>query len=269
MSPARPPERLPGRVSTVQALSDALRTRILDGDLPGGSRLPEHELTSTYGVARHSVRAALRGLAAAGLVQIEPNRGARVARLDDADVAGLYTLRGILEAGAADIALARGGGRLPASVHAAAQAFAALCCAREEPAWSRVVVAHNAVHTAIVDAARVPRVQRSHAELSAELQLFLVQSRPHVTLRRLAADHVGLIVDLEREGTSALREHIRLSTDTLLGRPTAPSPAEPRAQHPGAREGTGPPARAAADHACHSASVGYDRVRPGSKSPTG
>jgi DNA-binding GntR family transcriptional regulator len=215
---ARAPLRLPGRVSTVGALTEALRTRILDGDLPGGSRLPEQELTNMYGVARHSVRAALRELAVAGLVRIEPNRGASVARLDDGDVEGLYALRGILEVGAAEIAMERGGGRLPASVHAAAQAFAAICCARDEPAWSRVVVAHNAVHTAIVDAAGVPRVQQAHAELSAELQLFLVQSRPHFTLRRLAADHVGLIVDLERQGTSALREHLRLSTEALLGR---------------------------------------------------
>ncbi len=219
---AQPDPRLPGRVSTVAALVEALRTRILDGALPGGTRLPEAELTATYGVARHSVRAALRDLAALGLVRIEPNRGASVSRLDDEDVLGLYTLRGILEVGAAQIALQRGGGRLPATVHAAASSFAALCCAREEPAWSQVVVAHNEVHAAIVAAAGVPRVRQAHADLSAELQLFLVQSRPHYTLRRLAADHVGLIVDLEREGPSALAEHIRLSTDALLTEADAP-----------------------------------------------
>jgi DNA-binding GntR family transcriptional regulator len=213
-SPARP--LLPGRVSTVAALVEALRTRILDGELPGGTRLPEHELTTTYGVARHSVRAALRDLAALGLVRIEPNRGASVARLGAEDLQGLYALREILEVGAARIALEQGNGRLPAAVHTVAQSFAALCCSRQEPAWSRVVVAHNAVHAAIVAAAGVPRVQQAHADLSAELQLFLVQSRPHYTLRRLAADHVGLVVDLERHGPGALAEHIRLSTDALL-----------------------------------------------------
>jgi DNA-binding GntR family transcriptional regulator len=168
------------------------------------------------------VRAALRELAAMGLVRIEPNRGASVARLDADDVLGLYALRGILEVGAAEIALERGGGRLPPAVHAAASSFAALCCSREEPAWSRVVVAHNEVHAAIVAAAGIPRVQQAHADLSAELQLFLVQSRPHYTLRRLAADHVGLVVDLERDGPSALAEHIRLSTDALLHDEGAP-----------------------------------------------
>lgn len=225
-SSARP--SLPGRVSTVSALAAALRTRILDGELIGGSRLRESDLTAEYGVARHSVRAALRELAGAGLVLIEPNRGASVPRLDADDVLGLYALRGILEVRAAEIALERGEGRLPAPVHAAAQAFAALCCSRDPPAWSRVVVAHNAVHAAIVAAAGIPRVAQAHAGLSAELQLFLVQSRPHFTLRRLAADHVGLIVGLERQGPSALVEHLRLSTEALLTPPGGvPSPGVP------------------------------------------
>jgi DNA-binding GntR family transcriptional regulator len=213
-----------GRVSTVGALVAALRTRILDGELPGGTRLREQELTAAYGVARHSVRAALRDLAAAGLVTVEPNRGASVTLLEPADVEGLYVLRGILEVGAARIALERGRGRLPGAVHEAAQAFATLCCAREEPAWSAVVVAHNALHEAIVAASGVPRLITAHAALSAELQLFLVQGRPHYTLRRLAADHVGLVVALEQDGPQALEEHIKLSTEALLGAPVAARP---------------------------------------------
>jgi DNA-binding GntR family transcriptional regulator len=70
------------RVSTVDALAAALRARIFEGDLAAGERLPERELTERYGVARHSVRAALRSLAAEGLVTIEPHRGASVASLD-------------------------------------------------------------------------------------------------------------------------------------------------------------------------------------------
>lgn len=204
------------RISTVGALAAALRMRILDGELPGGSRLREQELTAAYGVARHSVRAALRELGAEGLVTLEPHRGAHVTLLSSADVEGLYVLRGILEVGAARIALEKGAGRLPATVHAAAQAFAGVCCGREEPAWSAVVVAHNALHESIVAASGVPRLVAAHSALSAELQLFLVQGRPHHPLRRLAADHVGLVVALEQEGPEALDEHIRQSTEVLL-----------------------------------------------------
>ena len=70
------------RVSTVDAIAAALRTRILDGELGAGERLRELELAEAYGVARHSLRSALRALAAEGLVAIEPNRGARVAGLE-------------------------------------------------------------------------------------------------------------------------------------------------------------------------------------------
>ena len=75
---AHPPPRLDGG----RASPAALRTRILDGELAAGERLRELELADAYGVARHSLRAALRALAAEGLVTIEPNRGARVASLD-------------------------------------------------------------------------------------------------------------------------------------------------------------------------------------------
>lgn len=223
-----PDRALPlGLVSTVGALAEALRTRILDGELPGGTRLREQELTAVYGVARHSVRAALRDLAASGLVTLEPNRGASVTLLEPEDVSGLYVLRGILEVGAARMALKRGHGRLPHTVHEAAQRFATLCCAREEPAWSTVVVAHNALHEAVVAASGVPRLITAHAALSAELQLFLVQGRPHYTLRRLATDHVGLVVALEQDGPTALEDHIGLSTEALLGARSAASAAVP------------------------------------------
>jgi DNA-binding GntR family transcriptional regulator len=52
-------------VSTVDALAAALRRELLDGARPGGARLPERELCEDYGVARHTLRAALRARRAA------------------------------------------------------------------------------------------------------------------------------------------------------------------------------------------------------------
>jgi len=66
-------EGLP-RLSTVDALTAALRRRILDDDLRPGTPLREEELRREYGVARHSLRSAFRALKAEGLVEIEPNR---------------------------------------------------------------------------------------------------------------------------------------------------------------------------------------------------
>ncbi len=142
------------RVSTVDAVAASLRTRILDGDLSPGERLREIELTEGYGVARHSLRAALRQLQAEGLVVIEPNRGARVAELTDLDA--LFELRTALEVEAARLALERNGGRMPKPVHDAVRLMDAVC-AQPDPPWSAVVEAHAAVHRAIVAAARSPQ----------------------------------------------------------------------------------------------------------------
>jgi DNA-binding GntR family transcriptional regulator len=195
------------RVSTVDAIAAALRTRILDGDLAAGERLRELELADAYGVARHSLRAALRDLAAEGLVTIEPNRGARVARLTAADVGALFELRAALELEAARLALERHDGRLPKAVHDAVRMMAAVC-EQPEPPWSAVVDAHDRVHGALVAAARSPRIERAYAALAGEMRLFVIQLKPSWSLDRMTEHHERLLADLERDGPAALRAHL-------------------------------------------------------------
>ena len=64
----------PGRRSA----AERLRQAILAGDMAPGQRLIEEELAEMFGVTRASVRGALFDLAAEGLVERIPNRGARV-----------------------------------------------------------------------------------------------------------------------------------------------------------------------------------------------
>jgi len=195
------------RVSTVDAIAAALRKRILDGDLGAGERLRELELAEAYGVARHSLRAALRTLAAEGLVAIEPNRGATVARLTAADVTALFELRAALEIEAARLALERHDGRLPKSVHDAVRLMAAVC-QQPDPPWSAVVEAHDAVHHALVAAAASPRILRAYEALAGELRLFVIQLKPSWSLARMADHHERLLADLERHGPEPLRAHL-------------------------------------------------------------
>jgi DNA-binding GntR family transcriptional regulator len=202
------------RPSTVDLLAADLRREILDGALPAGARLRERELCEGYGVARHSLRAALRALAAEGLVRIEPHRGARVARLTPDEVRALYELRAALELEAAHLALERNGGRLPEPVHAALAALQH-ACSGPDPAWSAVNEAHAGLHGAIVAAAHSPRIEAAHAALSGEMRLFLLQLQPHLPADRLAAEHAALVAGLERDGPEVLREHLRVAAETL------------------------------------------------------
>lgn len=208
-------ERRLARLSTVDALTEALRRRILDDDLRPGTALREEQLSREYGVARHSLRSALRALQAEGLVQIEPNRGARVASLGPEDVRGLADLRTALEVEGARLALQRGGGRLPRQVHESADHLASVC-RRRRPSWGAVAEAHEAFHHAIVRAAESPRLEAVHRQAGAELRLFVLQLPPAWTFERIASDHLELVRRLESEGAEALRPHIAESTDALI-----------------------------------------------------
>ena len=208
------PERTP--LTTVDALTQALRGRILDGELGPGTPLREEAIAAEYEVARHSLRSALRTLQGDGLVQIQPNRGARVTTLSAEDVRGLSELRTALEVEAARMALRRGDGVLPRKVHTAAGRLAALC-RRRRPSWPAVAEAHENLHHEIVLAAGSPRLAAVHAQAGAELRIFVLQLPGSWTFERMAADHLDLIAGLERSGAEVLRPHIAESTAALLG----------------------------------------------------
>lgn len=212
--------------STVQALAQALRGRILDRELGPSTRLREAELAARYDVARHTVRAALRVLEADGLVRIQPNRGALVVDLSTDDIRDLHALRVVLEGGAARIALERGDGRLPPWLHGAAAELVALCRRDPAPPWPEAVAAHAALHGRLVAASASPRLVRAYASLLAELQLVLVGVQPRVPLHVLADDHATLMGDLEARGPVVIEEHIARST-TLWPAARPPYPGAP------------------------------------------
>lgn len=207
--------RAPGGFA-VEQLTAALRTRILDGDPAPGARLVERELVEAHGVARHTLRAALRALAAEGLVEIVPNRGARVAEIGRDQLVGLFELRTALEVEACHLALQRDPERLRAAVREAAGDLRAVCQS-PDPGWSDVVDAHAHVHTALVDSADSPRLAAAYGALHGEMRLFLMAMRPAWTLERMADHHDALADDLVTGGETALRAHLEDGRRSVLG----------------------------------------------------
>ena len=100
-------------------------------------------------------------------------------------------------------------------MHEAAEVLAR-ACRRARPRWSTVSRAHADLHTAIVRAARSPRIEAVHDRLTAQTRLFLLHVRPHYTFARLADGALELLADLERDGPDALRDHLR--TSAAIGR---------------------------------------------------
>src|SRR5580765_3046241 len=75
-----------------------LRDYIVEGNIPDGGRVPERQLCTMFGISRTPLREALKVLAAEGLVDLMPNRGARVRILSEQDINDLFDLMAGLEA---------------------------------------------------------------------------------------------------------------------------------------------------------------------------
>lgn len=87
-------------------VADQLRTAILEGRMKPGEWLRQEKLAQELNVSQMPVREALKELAAEGLIEHVPYRGARVVEFDVADVTDLYEHRAFLEGRAAEFAAA-------------------------------------------------------------------------------------------------------------------------------------------------------------------
>jgi DNA-binding GntR family transcriptional regulator len=96
--------------SLVDRVHGILRARIVQGDLACGTRLRQAALAEELGISRTPLREALRLLAAEGLVELQPQRGAMVADLSPHDMEAAWEARLAVEPGAARLAGRRRGG---------------------------------------------------------------------------------------------------------------------------------------------------------------
>jgi DNA-binding GntR family transcriptional regulator len=97
-------QRADGRYQTVlehvslpEAVTRALRLRILNNELVAGSRLVEANLATEFGVSRGTIRDAMRTLQAEGLIEIVPRRYSIVTRMSAADAEDVCYARYVLE----------------------------------------------------------------------------------------------------------------------------------------------------------------------------
>jgi DNA-binding GntR family transcriptional regulator len=81
------------RSTTAQQVADGLSERILTGAFAPGDRLRESAIATQLGVARNTIREAVRILERGGLVRYEVNRGAVVISPTPANVDALSQAR--------------------------------------------------------------------------------------------------------------------------------------------------------------------------------
>jgi DNA-binding GntR family transcriptional regulator len=192
-------------VAASEALAVTLRDRILSGEIAPGTRLPELDLASQYGLARPTVREALQRLVHQGVLQRQPNHSAWVPELTPEAVADIFFARIPLEVYTVRTLIERG-----IEVPAAREAVARLQALADDAHWSEVVDADFAFHQALVTATASPRLSRLHASLEGEIRLCIAQLRPawH-TPSALAEEHRQVLEGILAGSVSAAEERMR------------------------------------------------------------
>src|ERR1700734_3131206 len=95
---ALPAPEPPARPAAARDLVHSVLHRgIVTGAIPGGTRLVQARIAAQFGGSTGPVRAALRELAAGGVVRFGAERGAVVHELGRAELADLFEIRKLLE----------------------------------------------------------------------------------------------------------------------------------------------------------------------------
>jgi DNA-binding GntR family transcriptional regulator len=146
-----------------------VRDAIVEGRLAPGSRIPERDLCEQLGVSRTPLREALKVLAAEGLVELLPNRGARVRTFTADDVRYYFELMAGLEAAAGRLACKRITAAEIAAIEELHYDMYGHYIRRELPAYFRL---NQAIHMSIMAGARNPVLAEQYQALAARMRQF-------------------------------------------------------------------------------------------------
>ena len=200
-----------------------LRDQILTGQLVHGERLAEEDIAENLGISRTPVREALRRLAAEGLVEVAPNRGASVARWESDDLLEIFDLRSILEAHATQRATARVTPELIATLEGICTQMEADYARSKGPQTLQALAEGNrGFHRCIMEAAGAPRLAgmiESLTHVPVVMQTF-TQYSDHALERSL--HHHREIIDAMKASdaewaSSVMRAHILAARFEVLG----------------------------------------------------
>jgi DNA-binding GntR family transcriptional regulator len=208
----------------------ALRTKLLDGSLPPGSRLDYKLLSKELGVSTTPVREAVTQLASEGFVELVPRLGAVVRSLNQNSAREFYEVREAVETFAALKAAERLSPRHLELLHkhlGVMQRHYHEVRDRggdklDVPALHEFLDADLAFHKTILLGARNPALARTVEESHIQSRIFFADRGIHdlVRLRLACEQHAAILAALEkRDGpaaSEAMRHHIQTSLQFTL-----------------------------------------------------
>lgn len=200
------------------AAAGRIRALIEDGQLAPGSRIPEKRLCAEFGVSRTPLREALKVLAAEGLVELLPNRGARVVRLTRDMLEDTFAVMGSLEALSGELACQRITEAELAEVQALHYRMLAHYARREREPYFEL---NRRIHEALIAAARNEALADVYQRLSMRVRRARYATRlAEAHWAQAVADHEAMIEALRaRDGerlARILRAHLRHKLEMFI-----------------------------------------------------
>lgn len=204
-----------------------LRLRIVEGQIAPGAKLNERELSESLQVSRTPLREAIKMLAAEGLVELLPNRGAVAAQLSRQDVVDAFEVIAGLEGMSGELAAARITEPELAEIRALHFEMLAAYTRRELPAYYRL---NARIHEHINAAARNPVLAHTYRTVNARLQA--LRFRSNFDERKWAVavqEHEAMLEKLAARDGAGLRallvRHLENKRDAVLDLMEQSSPA--------------------------------------------
>ena len=194
---------------------DRIKRDILTCTLGPGEQVTEAQLAERYQLGRAPVRAALLGLAQAGLVRAIPRRGYLIAPITTQDVRDVTQLRLLLEPTAAKLA----SGRLSKVEIKRMETLCGVKCAPVEKYGDAAIAAHRELHMLIAGACGNQRLTNAIATLYDDVERLMQLGVTRVNAEEMSGYKplVRALADNEGETAAALMvDQIELGRTRIL-----------------------------------------------------
>jgi DNA-binding GntR family transcriptional regulator len=199
-------------------VADRLRELIRAGELEPRARVNELELAERFGISRTPLREAIKILATEGLLDLLPNRGARVASISPEEIDEMIEVVAGLEATAADLACRVITDEEIAAIQVKHDAMVEAWKRKDNPAYFTL---NREIHEAIMQASRNATLQGIYANLSGRIQRarYAAHKTPE-QWKKAVREHEQMMELLKARNGERLavvmREHIRGKKPVIL-----------------------------------------------------
>ena len=191
------------RAALHEQVAHRLRQMLVENRIAPGAKLNERELSEVLQVSRTPLREAIKMLAAEGLVELLPNRGAIAVELSETDVLNTFEVMAGLEAQSGELAAARILEPELVEIKAMHYEMLAAFTRRDLPAYYQL---NAAIHRAINCAAKNPVLTATYNQVNARLQALRFRSNQDGEKWRAAVqEHAQMIEALDRRDPAAMR----------------------------------------------------------------